>query len=460
MNELTGVTIEEMAAARESRAMAQMTLLSRHKNAVVVCLTMNIAGPVKRSRRIDRAFSEGEHVVRAVLSPHKMHFAHAIHEKTGCEAIFCVEGDPFEIKRRLCALEDAQPIGRLWDIDVLFGMGEKVSRTQLGLPPRKCLLCDQDAPVCARSRAHSVDELLAKTNDLIDAHLSEQFILRTAQQAQRALLTEVAVSPKPGLVDRENTGAHRDMDVFTFLDSACALRDYFASCTRIGLAHRSASPADCFTELRVPGLLAEEAMKYATGGVNTHKGAIFSLGILCAALGMGFDAETSDASAALLRCGNMTRTQMDAELSALASREAITFGESLYKATGAGGVRAEAASGFPCVRNTGLPRLKEALAAGLSLNDASLCALVALMACVEDTNAVRRGQAEGAGKMKKDAQELDGVISSALKRGKIHEYDLISRMRAWDAELTAANISPGGCADMLALTLLAAFMEE
>ncbi|MBQ9773995.1 MAG: citrate lyase holo-[Clostridia bacterium] len=390
------------------------------------------------------------------------HFAHSIREKTGCEAIFCVEGDAKKIKRRLCALEDSAPIGRLWDIDVLLGMGEKVSRTDLGLPPRKCLLCGEDAPVCARSRAHSVDALAHKTNEIINAHFREEFIRRIARQAQRALLTEVAISPKPGLVDRENNGAHSDMDVFTFMDSACALRDYFESCARIGMAHSKSSAAACFDALRVPGLLAEDAMKDATRGVNTHKGAIFSLGIFCAALGLGYAGGKMQTTDAFSCCAMMTREQMGREIDRIKNREhdPQTFGEQYLRTAASGGVRAEAAEGFPSVRNTGLPRLKQALAAGLSLNDAGLCALVALMSCVDDTNAVHRGNPEGANAMKHTALTLDREITAALESGSIQGFDLIGRMRGWDTELTRKNISPGGCADMLALTLLAAFMEE
>ena len=458
MDQTMHVTVADMMAAREARAMAQMALLQKHKGAVVVYLTMNIPGPLKRSDLFDRAFDAGEHAVRAILAPHRTHFAHAIREKTGCEAIFCVEGDPIEIKRRLCALDDGQPIGRLWDVDVLYGMGEKVSRTDIGLPPRKCLLCDQDAPVCARSRAHTVDALVQKANALITEHFKEAFIRRAAQMAQRALLSEVAISPKPGLVDRENSGAHRDMDVFTFIDSACALREYFETCARTGFMHQSA--ADCFAALRAPGLLAEAAMQKATHGVNTHKGAIFSLGIFCASLSMGFDGETSDVSAALLRCGEMTRAQMDTELSALAAREAVTFGEALFKKTGSGGVRAEAAQGFPSMRDISLPRFEQAMAAGLSLNDAGLCALVALMAHVQDTNAVKRGTQQGAQAMQETAAALDRFIAAALKENAFAQLDLLGRMRAFDADLTQKNISPGGCADLLALTLLAHFMQE
>lgn len=100
---------------------------------------------------------------------------------------------------------------------------------------------------------------------MIDAHFEAAFAARTAENAQRALLCEVAVTPKPGLVDRHNAGAHNDMDVFTFIHSACALRPYFENCARIGLAHRGGDATACFDALRVPGLLAEDAMRRATG---------------------------------------------------------------------------------------------------------------------------------------------------------------------------------------------------
>ena len=105
------------------------------------------------------------------------------------------------------------------------------------------------------------------------------------------------------------------MDVFTFIDSACALRPYFETCARIGLAHRGKDAQACFDALRVPGLLAEDAMRRATGGVNTHKGAIFSLGIACASLGMGYGAPLR-VHETLARCGEMTGAQMRRELEA------------------------------------------------------------------------------------------------------------------------------------------------
>ena len=458
------VTVPDMMAAREARAQVQRTLLARHPGAAVVCLTMNIAGPVKTTPEIERAFDWGWNAVCEIAAPRGALFEASVRPHTGPEGALCVMADARELKRRLCQLEDGEPLGRLLDVDVIGPDGAKLERTSLGLPARRCLLCDKPAPVCARSRTHSAQELFDRAQELIRAHFEWTFARRAGECAQRALLTEVAISPKPGLVDRQNAGAHRDMDLFTFIDSACALRPYFEACARIGLAHRGGDAQACFDALRVPGLLAEADMAHATGGVNTHKGAIFSLGIYCAALGLGFDGEKSDPVAALGRCGEMTAARMREELSRAADAQGATFGERLYARSGVGGVRAEAAGGFESVARAGLPRLEQALDAGLSLNDAGLCALVALMARTQDTNAVRRGGEALARELREEAQTLDARIAQALSRGLTDEEktgaSLRARLRNWDERLSAAGISPGGCADLLALSLLAAFVKE
>ena len=455
------MTVPDMMTARDARAQAQRVLLARYPGAAVVCLCMNIAGPIKRTENIERAFAWGAAQVKAVLAPYETLFDAAIHEKTGPEAMICVRADAKAVKRRLCALEDGEALGRLLDIDVIAPDGGKISRTDIGLPARRCLLCDKPAPVCARSRAHSVDALFERANAIIDAHFEDTFAKRTAENAQRALLCEVAVTPKPGLVDRHNAGAHKDMDVFTFIHSACALRPYFETCARIGLAHRAGDAQACFDALRVPGLLAEDAMRRATGGVNTHKGAIFSLGIACASLGMGYGAPL-DVHEALMRCGAMTGAQMRRELAEAKTGQARTFGEVIYQKAGIGGVRTEAAGGFASVREIALPRFRAALAAGLSLNDAALCALVALMAGTQDTNAVRRGGEAGASAMRSEAQAMDGEIACALEAGELSKKigRLKDELADWDERMSAAGISPGGCADLLAMALFMVFCEE
>ena len=100
------VTVSDMMDAREARAQAQRALLARYPGASVVCLCMNIAGAIKRTENIERAFAWGLRNVKAVLAPCETLFDATIHEKTGPEAMLCVRADARAIKRRLCALED------------------------------------------------------------------------------------------------------------------------------------------------------------------------------------------------------------------------------------------------------------------------------------------------------------------------------------------------------------------
>jgi hypothetical protein len=213
------------------------------------------------------------------------------HEKiafTGCEQLWAVDADAEILKREMTLIEDMDELGRLFDIDVLDTNGVKLSRDSRGIE-RTCLICGGPVRACARSRAHTADELFARAHQVIDGYFLKADASRIAMAAQRALLTEAIVTPKPGLVDRENSGAHTDMDLFTFADSACVLRDYFEKCAGTGLAAGDTEPDVLFEKLRYHGLNAEEQMLGMTHGVNTHKGALFSLGILCCAAGMPGD---------------------------------------------------------------------------------------------------------------------------------------------------------------------------
>ncbi|MGN1144016.1 MAG: triphosphoribosyl-dephospho-CoA synthase, partial [Anaerovoracaceae bacterium] len=196
--------------------------------------------------------------------------------------------------------------------------------------------------------------------------------------AVAALLGEVWASPKPGLVDRENTGAHRDMTYQNFVDSARALQHCFTQCAQAGAAFPEAfsaahTPADLqhagdlphsddlkllAARLRSIGLAGEAAMYQATGGVNTHKGAIFSLGILCAAAAAVSLHQMNDGET--LRALQSTAASIAAELLADDSAEQ-TNGKRVLQQTGTGGIRTEASCGFDTAFSVGLPALTEAL---------------------------------------------------------------------------------------------------
>ena len=179
----------------------------------------------------------------------------------------------------------------------------------------------------------------------------------------------------------------------------------------------------------------------ATGGVNTHKGAIYTLGILCGSVGRLWSAEQpiADSSDILAECANIVRTSVPADL---ASAKGKTAGEQLYLQQGIRGIRGEIAEGLPSVRNIGLPRFRQFLADGFSENDAGVYTLLHLIANVADTTLYKRGGKAGA----QWAAKAAGELLSAVR------YPSIRQIEALDDAFIARNLSPGGCADLLAAT--------
>ena len=445
------VTLMEMLCARERRAQRQRTLLDRF-GAAMICYTMNIAGPVKNSPQIRRGYELGRRLLRRQLRAAgiKVLYFEEIGEKTGNEAFFVVECTPETAKAVTVLLEDETPMGRLFDMDVLRPDGSKVDRQELGKPGRSCLICGGPAQACARSRTHTVAQLQEKTAALIDAALEEDCCQTVARLACQALLYEVAATPKPGLVDRENSGSHRDMDVFTFLSSAAALTPYFARCAQIGRGTRDLPAEQTFTKLRAPGMLAEGQMLHATGGVNTHKGAIFSMGILCGALGR-LDREVwGEPEKILVECAAMTKNIVRQDFGNLTPETAKTAGQRLYLQYGITGVRGQAEAGFPAVREVGLPKLEAALAAGKPINDAACASLLAMLATTEDTNLIHRGGYDL-------QQQTAARIAAILEKEPFPNCQTLEEL---NREFVEKNLSPGGTADLLAMTLMLHFLKE
>lgn len=275
---------------------------------------------------------------------------------------------------------------------------------------------------------------------------------RIADWAHAALLREVELSPKPGLVDRFNSGAHRDMDIETFRASAAAIAPWFATFCMLGLGECRTPAAEFLVRLRGEGLRAEREMFRATRGVNTHKGSIFALGLLCAAagrLGGRGEALTVDAlcGEVALLCAGLVERELQAP------HEAATAGELLFQRYGLVGARGEAAGGFATARQWGLAPYLAALRAGHTEEAALHAALLNLMAHNADTNLVARGGLAGLEYVRRRAQAL-------LVGGRIASADYLAQLEAFDAALIERNLSPGGSADLLAVSwFLACFAQ-
>lgn len=444
------VTVKDMMEARDRRAETQRQLLDEYGQ-TLLCFTMNIPGPEKYNPLIREGFALGQEMLRRSLARAGIEplYQAARFSITGCEGFYALPMPPLEAKRLSVDIEESSSLGRLFDMDVLRPDGAKVEREVVGLPPRRCMICGKATSACARSRAHTVSELQEKTRSILQDAIRREKCGTIARLACQALLYEVLTTPKPGLVDRLNQGSHRDMDVFTFAASVPALHPYFETCAQIGMDTAGESAAHAFAALRLPGRMAEDAMLAATGGVNTHKGAIFSIGILCAAAGRL--AKTDWYPDRLLdACAEMTEGLTTRDFASLTPETARTFGQKLYLSHGIAGVRGEAERGFPLVRQYGLPKLTEALAAGLSMNDAGCAALVALMSHNTDTNVIHRSSLE---KHQQVAARAEALLDNK-------PFPSSAELAEFDAELIADNISPGGSADLLAMCFLLYSLKE
>ena len=435
--------LTEILNAREKRAEKQKALLAQY-NKPLICFTMNIPGPIKWSRDIAIGFFLGNRMLKDALPGRRvLHYSQEV-TSAGGQAYYVVDMPAKALKKLAADIEDSHISCRLFDMDVLDTDGRKLTRQEdLQIPGRTCLLCEKDAVICARSRAHNLEELTDRTGFLLFVAARELLAEYIGAQAYLALQKEVQATPKPGLVDRANRGAHRDMDMRHFFVSANALRPYFVAFADAGYLTRDDAPEETFKKIRNVGLEAEKAMLAATGGVNTHKGAIFSLGLLCAAAGR-LSPENWQAETLLKECAAMTKGIVQKDFSHLTPETATTFGQRIYLQHGITGVRGQAEAGFPAVLDVGLPIFQKARITGRSENDALCITLLHLMAATDDTNLIHRSDLQ-------TQQQIRQKIADLLKDDPFPEISVIQKL---DMEFIEKNLSPGGSADLLALTYL------
>lgn len=452
----TEVTLPDMLACREART-ERIAAALRIKQRPLVSYTMNIAGRVKNSPVIRRGFLEGCRRLETRLAERGFPFE-LLDERnapTGCERLYAVAGDAIAIKTLCVNIEDHDKLSRLFDMDVIDTSGRKLPREDLGLTERGCLVCGAPGRGCASRRIHPAEEVWGETLRVLELHFRHADTGLVAQLVTQSLLAEVNVTPKPGLVDQNNNGSHTDMDLPLFETSAAALTPYWGKCFLMGCATHALAPEETFRRLRPLGLEAESAMFSATQGVNTHKGAIFLMGTLCGAIGRLWDRDRPFAAVddILDECGKMTEPVMEEEFARIKAADHTrirTAGAHAYHDFRIRGARGEAADGFPNVRNVSLPALRRALARGLSQEYAAAVALLHLITTVEDTNMFKRGSTEGIPTGRQLAMDLirDDRIPS------------LEEIEALDRRFMEERLSPGGCADLLAVTLFLHRWEE
>ncbi|WP_438396206.1 triphosphoribosyl-dephospho-CoA synthase [Caballeronia sp. DA-9] len=256
-----------------------------------------------------------------------------------------------------------------------------------------------------------------------------------ARTAVRALIDEAELTPKPALVDRRGNGAHADLDLALMVRSARSLHPGFAA---MATAAAADGPTQVLREtLGRIGRETENAMLAVTHGSNTHRGAVWVLGLLVAAAAR-------------------ERTCCPLEVAAIAadiSRHRDPFatlslsnGLRVKRRYGVRGARGEAADGFPHVVSLALPMLRQSRSSGDDEDAARLDALLAIMSSLDDTCLLHRGGYEALSIAKRGAAEALAAGGAGTLTGRVHLHRL-------DCALVACNASPGGAADLLAATL-------
>jgi triphosphoribosyl-dephospho-CoA synthase len=275
-----------------------------------------------------------------------------------------------------------------------------------------------------------------------DARNSPQQASRLGALAFQALIAEAELTPKPGLVDRRGSGAHADLSLDLMRRSARVLEPFFADMA--SAAEGRVPDRDLREELAAIGRDAERAMYKATEGANSHKGAIWILGLLVAGAA---------------RKGGQTACEIAAGAAAIArlpdrgGLNIVTHGVIVRNRYGVAGARGEACRGFPHVIRLGLPTLRKQRKAGFREEVCRLDALLAIMSRLDDTCLLYRGGIDALNVAKARARAVLLAGGYGSSQGRMEASDL-------DRELSARRISPGGSADLLAATIFLDAVER
>ena len=268
--------------------------------------------------------------------------------------------------------------------------------------------------------------------------------LRLARLARQALIAEAELTPKPGLVDRRGEGAHTDLSLDIMRRSAVAIEPYFC---RMAILSTGARPSQSMREkLALTGRHAEHAMLEATKGSNSHKGAIWTLGLLVSAAAM-YDGGCAKAAVVA------TKAKDIASFEDRAMPRLVSHGDAVARRYGVAGARGEALCGFPHVTEVALPVLRSRRQHGATEQVARLDALLSVMSRLDDTCVLYRGGNAALVTAKEGALAVEAAGGTGTAPGR-------QRLRQLDRRLLDLNVSPGGSADLLAAALFLDAVER
>jgi holo-ACP synthase / triphosphoribosyl-dephospho-CoA synthase len=345
--------------------------------------------------------------------------------------------------KELCEiLEKFHPIGRLIDLDVYDELGDRVSSGRV----KSCFVCGENAKLCIRGQKHTVEEARMAFDELLLEYLEkaeeEGLADYLALSALTAMIAEVALDPKPGLVTRKVVGIHKDMNFDLFVKSALAIVPGFR------IIALKATEIENLYQFREIGLQMELWMFNATKGINTHKGMIFVLGLVVWAVALSFE-EYSDLDRDFV---SESIKQITKGVTNELKYSLDTHGGQVFNKYRLTGVRGEVEAGLPSVFEHGFEQLFRHLPIVLEdeeevapYSEAYKAALVAIIANSEDTNVVYRSGLESLGLLQNKAKEILEID--------VWDYEAEKKYGELCLFCEENNVSCGGAADLLAVAI-------
>lgn len=453
--------LQRVLDAREKRAQQRQNWADRER--LSLSLSFNIPGYPKSDNTITSAFIEVKKDLIRYITSCRLSFNIKESESTCDHAgdffILPLSGsvdNPREIKALFEDFEASHPLSRLIDVDIFSAKGLPISSGKA----KKCLICSKPAIECMREQNHSMEEIREAINSWMVSFLKNRKIEQLKQKftlfATKALMYEVSVTPKPGLVDRFSQGSHTDMDFFTFISSSSALSYFWKDIVELSARWDGKDKENILKGLRDTGIKMEEAMLSATEGINTQKGAIYLMGFTAFACAYCIlnDIEPKDEKiSSLIAYLNSNTVERELENKASGS----SHGEKVFNKYGkelAGGIRMEVEKGLPTIFNTSLPVLKELANAEENTeiwwNTALEEVLLHLMAKNNDTNILFRSNAE----ILAETKQLAHLCIEKKSLERVEQFEILNNF------CEQYNISPGGSADLLAVTCFIYWVQK
>jgi holo-ACP synthase/triphosphoribosyl-dephospho-CoA synthase len=429
--------------ARDQRAFLKAQIAQ--KRLPSLSLSLNVPGFPKSNSTVNVFF-------QSCLQDLKHHFiAHRIDIDENDTVEICdAAGDfylvPFSINhsnlseiKQICEdFEENHLLGRFIDVDLNDELGNTVSSGKSKL----CFFCrEKPAIECRRENAHGFEELrsfmFSEMAEYKRKQREERIAKKLSSLAELAILAEISLTPKPGLVDQLSSGSHSDMNYQTFVDSTSAISPWFEELVREGFDFQNDELTQALPRLRNIGLQMESAMFEATGNINTQKGVIFLMGLSLFACGRLFrQSEQFQIPVFCKIIQDICAGLVEKELTNAAG-SGKSHGEKIFRKYGFSGARGEAESGLNTVFDFGLPEIIQAE----QLNDESLIkCLLSISANNNDTNILFRSNPDVLSKFK-------SLCQIALEDFSAENYTAVIDFCRQE------NISPGGSADLLAVTI-------